>query len=164
MQNLLKIIELFLRYKELKFEKLNLLTQELKIEDGSRTLLPILFYNVFGLYLNYIQIKELDKNNNAPLIIEYLKKYPKLIEYKNDTLLYMKESQNKINKIADKILKPILILLPIIASLYILLSFLQKDLQYAIPAITLLMFIFIMNYSMKDTKKLEGFILLQNEI
>jgi len=155
---LFNILNINIGNKKYKLKLLLKLNNFLKKDQQNNIVIQEIFKIYFKIILTSQQINELKKDDNSLEIIEYLKKFPNILIYKDAKLSYTRSNQTKINKTSDiiwYIACPILVLGTIL-SLYIAMS--NSNIQYAIIAVTLSVYLTLMYNYRHDFKRLEKLI------
>jgi len=156
---MLNILKISIGNKKYKLKLLLELNKLLQKEKQNNIVIQEIFRMYFNINLSSKQISELSKDDNAIVIIEYLKKFPNILIYKNKKLNYTRNYQQTINKTYDIIwyISSIFFIIIIALSSYIAIT--DLNIQQAIIAIILIVFIIIMYNYKQDFKKLDDFIL-----
>ncbi|WP_304543227.1 hypothetical protein [Sulfurimonas microaerophilic] len=147
--------DVFLYVHRIKTSHLENLHNEIKKDTPNICILQKEFYSAYHLILDADEIINLSKDTKCFRVIQYMKKFPEILIYKNGKLSYFKKNQREIHKISDKLWNITLVSL---VSCVVLIFILSPFYQALIIMFAIMTYILAMERYRLDYKKLDNLI------
>lgn len=155
---ILNILTINIGNKKYRLQLLLKLNKLLLEDKQNNIVIQEIFKIYFNINLTSSQINNLAKDNNVIVIIEYLKKFPKILIYENKRLSYSRNNQYKINNTSNIVWYISSTFLSIITAISSYIAISESNIQQLIIAVTLIIYLVLMNNYRQDFKILEKLI------
>jgi len=155
---ILNILKINLGNKKYRLNLLLKLDRLLMKNTQNNIVIQEIFKMYFNINLTSKQINDLRKDDNAIVVIEFLKKFPKILIYENKKLKYSRDHQYKINNTSTIIWRVLSVFLSIITVVSLCITISNLDIQYFIISVTLIGYLMLMYNYRQDFKILEQLI------